>query len=75
MVGTAVEVSGAGTDQLRLRVAPGLTQETITTLEDGARLRVTDGPQSSDGYEWWQVKSEEGQEGWVAEDWLLPVAP
>jgi hypothetical protein len=75
MLGTTVEVSGTGTDQLRLRVAPGVAQETILTLEDGTRLRVTNGPQSSDGYEWWKVKTEEGQEGWVAEDWLLPVAP
>ncbi len=75
IIGTTVEVSGTGTDQLRLRVAPGLTQETIATFEDGTRLRVTDGPQTSDGFAWWQVKSDEGQEGWVAEDWLVPVAP
>ncbi len=75
MVGTTVEVSGTGTDQLRLRAAPGLTQETIATLEDGTRLRVMAGPETSDGYEWWQIKTEEGQEGWAAEDWLVPIAP
>jgi hypothetical protein len=75
MAGTTVEVSGTGTDQLRIRVAPGLTQETVATLEDGTRIRVTDGPEASDGYNWWQVKTEEGQEGWVAEDWLVPVVP
>lgn len=75
MVGTTVEVSGTGTDQLRVRVAPGLTQETVLTLEDGTRVRVMVGPEASDGYRWWKVKTEEGQEGWVAEDWLVPVSP
>jgi len=75
MVGTTVEVTGTGTDQLRMRFAPGLTQETVATLEDGTRIRITDGPEASDGYNWWQVKTEEGQEGWVAEDWLMPLAP
>jgi len=75
MVGTTVEVSGTGTDQLRVRVAPGLTQETVATLEDGTRIRITGGPEASDGHNWWQVKTEEGQEGWVADDWLAPVAP
>jgi hypothetical protein len=75
MVGTTAEVSGTGTDQLRLRVAPGLTEGTIATIGDGARLQVLEGPQASDGYKWWLVSTDEGQEGWVAEDWLVPVAP
>jgi len=75
MVGTSVEVVGTGTDELRVRVAPGVTEETIATFEDGTRLIVVDGPEALDGYTWWRVKTEEGQQGWVAEDWLVPVVP
>jgi hypothetical protein len=75
MLGTTVEVAGTGTDELRVRVAPGLDRETIGTVEDGTRLRITEGPESMDGFKWWRIKSDEGQEGWVAEDWLVPVAP
>ncbi len=68
-------VAGTGAEQLRMRVDPGLTQELVATLADGTRLSVLDGPQSVDGYTWWKVQTEDGQQGWVAGDWLVPTAP
>ena len=68
-------VSGAGAKQLRLRVGPGLTYETLQTLKDGTHLTVLEGPEQADGYKWWRVQTDDGQEGWVAGDWLVPVTP
>jgi len=75
MPGGQAEVSGVGAQQLRLRAGPGLTHETLRTLQDGTRLTVLEGPEAADGYKWWKVRTEDGQEGWVAEDWLVPVVP
>ena len=75
MVGAQAVVSGTGTAQLRLRVRPGLKEGLLATLEDGTRLAVLDGPEAVDGYKWWKVRTDDGQEGWVAVDWLVPVAP
>jgi hypothetical protein len=73
--GVSVVVSGTGAQQLRVRSGPGLTYATLSTMADGSRLRVLDGPEAADGYQWWKVQAEDGQEGWVAGDWLSPVAP
>jgi len=75
MAGGNVMVAGTGVAQLRLRAGPGLTQETVATLEDGTRLTVLEGPATADEHEWWKVRTADGQEGWVAGDWLSPVAP
>ena len=75
MAGGDVVVAGTGPARLRLRAGPGLTQETLMTLDDGMSLAVLEGPVSADEYEWWKVRTEDGQEGWVAGDWLSPAAP
>jgi hypothetical protein len=75
MPGASVVVSGTGAQQLRIRSGPGLTYETLGTVADGSRLSVLDGPEAADGYQWWQVRTEDGQEGWVAGEWLSAVAP
>ena len=74
-VGALVTVSGTEGQQLRLRSGPGLAQETLRILEEGAEMSVLEGPEPADGSQWWKVKTEDGQTGWVAGDWLLPVGP
>jgi hypothetical protein len=68
-------VGGAGAQQLRLRAGPGLNHETLRILEDGTQLKILEGPESAGGHEWWKVQTEDGQEGWTAGDWLVPVVP
>lgn len=75
MTGGEATVSGTEGSQLRLRSAPGLDQETLGTLEDGTHLIVLEGPESVDGHEWWKVRADDGRQGWVAGDWLVPVVP
>lgn len=75
MPGVQVTVSGTVGQNLRLRAGPGLTQETLSILEEGTRLTVLEGSEAADGYEWWKVRTDDGQEGWVAGNWLIPVVP
>lgn len=75
VTGGEATVSGTGASQLRLRSGPGLNQETRGTLEDGTHLTVLEGPESVDGYEWWKVRADDGRQGWVAGEWLVPVVP
>jgi hypothetical protein len=75
VTGGEAMVSGTGASELRLRSAPGLNQETLGTLEDGTHLTVLEGPESVDGYEWWKVRADDGRQGWVASEWLVPVVP
>ncbi len=74
-IGVTAEVD-AGGNGLNLREGPGLTFQVLALLPDGTRLEVLDGPQEVDGYTWWRVRTlDDGREGWVAGDFLRPVAP
>ena len=63
------------TDFLNLRSDAGTDGRVITTLGNGMRLMVTNGPREDDGYVWYQVtvlgdSDEEPLRGWVAEDFI-----
>lgn len=73
-IGGHVVIYGTGEDKLRCRAGPGLAEELVITLDEDTRLTIMDGPVSADDYEWWKIKTEDGQVGWAASDWLLPVS-
>lgn len=54
---------GPSTDNLRLSLIP-----------EGTLLLVSGGPTEGSGLIWWQVKTEDGTEGWVAGDFLVPAS-
>jgi hypothetical protein len=66
---SVVNTEGAG---LRLRSGPGLGYSTVETAHDGEVLRVVAGPESADGFTWWQL-DRDGTVGWCATDWLTPI--
>jgi hypothetical protein len=57
---------------LHLRSGPGLGNEIIATMLEGAQVEVVTGPTSADGYQWWQVRYQ-GVVGFAAGDWLVPT--
>jgi uncharacterized protein YgiM (DUF1202 family) len=65
-VGSAVYVN---TDELNLRAAAGLDGEVISVLSTGATATVVGGPESVDGYTWYQVDVD-GTTGYVAGEYL-----
>jgi hypothetical protein len=52
---------------LSLRQSPGTGGALVVILDFGAQLQVIGGPQEADGYTWWQLRLDDGREGWSAE--------
>jgi len=75
MVGAQVVVKGTEGQQLSLRAGPAVTQNRLRIVEEGVVLKVLEGPTAADGFQWWKVQTSDGVEGWVAGNWLVPVAP
>ena len=65
-VGAQVVVAGTG-QCLNVRDGPGLGQAAIDCLKDGATIKLAEGPQEVDDFQWWRI---DGRDGWVAADWL-----
>jgi hypothetical protein len=68
-VEVVVRSTGAG---LRLREVPGLNGKLIIELRAETPLKITGGPQATDGVLWWEVNvlgtsSAAGKSGWVSE--------
>ena len=75
-VGDRVVVSTA---QLSVRATPGTNAPLIVRAEPGQEFTVLAGPQATGGFNWYQIRSDDGNiEGWVAEGdgttrWLSPL--
>ncbi len=71
--GVEVVTSESG---VRLRDKPSTNGDLVKLLKHQTPLTVMDGPRKANGYTWWQVRMEDGTEGWVVEDFLAgPPAP
>lgn len=55
--------AGPSTDNLRLQLVP-----------EGSYFLVLGGPEEASGFIWWQGRLEDGIEGWIAGDFLVPAA-
>jgi hypothetical protein len=75
-VGDRVVVTGG---QLSIRALPGTDGTLLTRAEPGQEFTVRAGPQSVDGFNWFQIRSDDGSiEGWAADGdgtnrWLSPL--
>ncbi|HXF63612.1 MAG TPA: SH3 domain-containing protein [Caldilineaceae bacterium] len=75
-VGDRVVVSGG---QLSVRSQPGVNATLLTRVNSGQEFTVLAGPQQADGFNWYQIRSDDGSiEGWAAEGngadrWLSPL--
>jgi hypothetical protein len=52
--------------RLRLRDAASAQGRILAMLAPGARVTLQEGPQPANGFTWWRVRTEDGNEGWVA---------
>jgi hypothetical protein len=60
-IGVSVR-GGPSTDNIRLLLAP-----------EGTVALVIGGPEEGSGFIWWQLRLDDGTEGWVASDFLAPA--
>ena len=71
LVGSLAQVSGTGTQGLRVRAAPELNSEVQAVLIEGGQVEVLEGPMSADGYQWYRVQYDSmGRLGWVTAQFL-----
>lgn len=73
-VGGQAWVTREGGMGLRLRSGAGLEHNVLGSLPPGTQMTLLAGPQSADNYSWWQVRTADGREGWVAGQDLRPQA-
>lgn len=65
--GTEVVTAEAG---VRLRDLPSTTAPVQRVLLGRSPLRVLEGPVTGDGHTWWRIATDQGDEGWVVQDFL-----
>lgn len=73
-VGYYAEVSGTGEAGLTVRGGPSTDNVRVQRATEGTLMLVIGGPEEGGDYIWWQVRLLDGTEGWVAQDFLAPVA-
>lgn len=71
-VGGNATVTGTGTDGVNMRQGNGVSYPVVETLADGTVFELIGGPNEADGYSWWQIRLDNGTEGWVAQDFIAP---
>jgi hypothetical protein len=67
-------ISGTGGAGANFRTSPeiGNNLNIIRTLFDDTPVSVLEGPTEGEGFVWWKVRTAEGEEGWVVQDFLTP---
>lgn len=66
-VGDEVVVSDG---PLNLREDVGTDADIVTVLDEGTTATVSDGPETADDLDWYEVEVDGGDTGWVASDFL-----
>ncbi len=78
-VGDRVRVTMDANQQLSIRSTPGTDAPVLSRVNSGQEFTVLAGPQSADGFIWYQVRSDDGEiQGWAADGndtirWLSPL--
>lgn len=73
-VGFYAEVANTDNIGVSLRGGPSTDNSRLFTVPEGTILLVIDGPRNANDFVWWQVRLDDGSEGWVAGDFLIPAA-
>ncbi|MBX3051668.1 MAG: SH3 domain-containing protein [Caldilineaceae bacterium] len=78
-VGDRVRVTMEASQLLTIRTVPGTNAAVVKEVNNGSEFTVLAGPQSANGYFWFQIRSDDGvTEGWAADGtdgtrWLSPL--
>jgi hypothetical protein len=69
--GITVVVEGTGGAGLNLRAEPTTSARRVTSVKEGTELTVLEGPEKTEDYVWWKLRTPDGKEGWGAARWLV----
>lgn len=73
-VGYYAAVVNTGGVGVTVRGGPSTSNQPVTVAGEGSILLVLGGPTAGGEFQWWQVRLQDGTEGWVAGDFLEPAA-
>ena len=73
--GVYVQITGTGTDGLRIRDNPGLNGKVKFVGIEAEVFQVLDGPRDIDGYTWWLLVApyDETVQGWAVANYLAVI--
>lgn len=54
-------------ENLRIRWQPSTASDIVVSVPDGTIVTIIGGPVEAEGYRWWNVRTEDGTEGWAVE--------
>ena len=74
-VGYYAQVADTGGVGVALRGGPGTANSRIVVIPEGEIVLVIGGPQASDELTWWQIRRQDGTEGWAAGQFFVPSGP
>jgi hypothetical protein len=74
-VGFYAEVANTDGIGVSLRSGASTDSSRFSTVPEGTILLIIDGPREANNFVWWQVRLDDGSEGWVAGDFIIPAAP
>jgi len=72
-VGYYAAVANTDNVGVSLRGGPSTDNIRLLLIDEGTSILVIGGPEEGSGLIWWHVRAEDGTEGWVAGDFLIPV--
>jgi uncharacterized protein YgiM (DUF1202 family) len=55
-----------------MRQGDGIDYPVLETIAEGTVFELISGPSEADGYSWWQIRLDNGTEGWVVSDFIAP---
>ncbi len=62
-------VKGTGGDGLNMRETPSKSGAKVTSIKDGEKVNIKDGPKDADGLTWYQIEYQ-GKTGWASSAYL-----
>ncbi len=73
-VGYYARVANTDNIGVSLRAGPSTDNLRLLLVPEGEYLMIIGGPEEGNGFIWWQGQLDDGTEGWVAGDFLIPSA-
>ena len=73
-VGYYAQVANTDNIGVSLRAGPSTDNLRLLLVPEGTFALILGGPEEGSGFIWWQAQLEDGTEGWIAGDFLIPTA-
>ncbi|MGH2535890.1 MAG: SH3 domain-containing protein [Candidatus Promineifilaceae bacterium] len=72
-IGFYAQVANTEGIGVSLRGGPSTDNLRVTLVPEDTVMLVIGGPEEGSGFNWWQIRLDDGTEGWIAADFLTPA--